>query len=117
MLHVELKGAEALWAVHGSFHIPLVNVTHAGTDKPPSFWESLRLIGVNAGWLKMAGTFLYHGELCFFDYAGYEHVLVVDVTESNFKHLFVALDAPDTPETAARRINAALLRGGASPEA
>ena len=95
MLHVELKGAEALWAVHGSFHIPLASVARAGTDKPPSFWESLKLIGTGAGRLKMAGTFLYHGEVCFFDYAGDERVLVIDVTDSNFKHLFVAIDAPE----------------------
>jgi hypothetical protein len=108
MLHIELKGAEVLWAVHGSFHIPLANVTGAGTDKPPSFWETLKLIGTGAGRLKMAGTFLYHGEVCFFDYAGDERVLVIDVTESNFKHLFVAVDAPDTAEAAALRVNGAL---------
>ena len=114
MLHVELKGAEVLWAVHGSFHIPLANVTRAGTDKPPSFWETLKLIGTGAGRLKMAGTFLYHGEVCFFDYAGDERVLVIDVTESNFKHLFVAVDAPDTAEDAVQRITDALSSRGAA---
>jgi hypothetical protein len=114
MLHVELKGAEVLWAVHGSFHIPLANVTRASTDKPPSFWETLKLIGTGAGRLKMAGTFLYRGEVCFFDYAGDERVLVLDVTESNFKHLFVAVDAPDTAEAAVQRINEALASRGAA---
>ena len=107
-LHVELKGLEVFWAVHGSFHIPLANVTGAGTTKPPSFWESLKLIGTGAGSLKMAGTFLYHGDVVFFDYAGTEEVLVVDLTGGRYKHLFVHVDAPDTPEAAAQRIQAAL---------
>lgn len=107
-LHVELKGAEVLWAAHGSFHVPLENVKGAGIDKPPSFWESLKLIGTGAGKLKMAGTFLYHAEVVFFDYAGDERVLVIDLAESNYKHLFVAVDAPDTAEAAAQRITQAL---------
>jgi hypothetical protein len=107
-LHVELKGLEVFWAVHGSFHIPLANVTGAGTTKPPSFWESLKLIGTGAGSLKMAGTFLYHGDVVFFDYAGNEAVLVVDLTGGRYKHLFVHVDLPDTPEAAAQRIQAAL---------
>ena len=84
------------------------HVKGAGTAKPPSFWESLRLIGTGAGKLKMAGTFLYHGEVVFFDYAGDENVLVIDLVENNYKHLFVHVDPPDTPEAAAARIQAAL---------
>jgi hypothetical protein len=107
-LHVELGGVEVFWAVHGSFHVPLASVTDAGTTKPPSFWESLKLIGSNLPSLIMAGTFLYHGDLVFFDYSGSETVLVVDLTGSRYKHLFVHVDAPDTPEAAAQRIRAAL---------
>jgi hypothetical protein len=103
-LCIDLKGAEALWAFHGSFRIPLQHVKGAGTAKPPSFWESLKLIGTGAGRLKMAGTFLYHGEVAFFDYAGDENVLVIDLGENNYKHLFVHVDPPDTPQAAAARI-------------
>jgi len=109
-LHVELSGADVFWAVRGSFHIPLANVTGAGTAKPPSFWESLKLIGSNLGSIKMAGTFLYHGDVVFFDYANEDAVLVVDLTGSRYKHLFVHVDSPDTPEDAARRIQAALAK-------
>ncbi len=110
-LHVELKTMDVfLWAVHGSFHIPLANVTGASTTKPPSFWESLKLLGTNAGSLKMAGSFVYHGEVVFFDYSGPDDVLVVDLT-GGYKHLFVHVDAPDTPEAAAQRIVAALAAG------
>jgi hypothetical protein len=104
MVCVDLKGADVLWACHGSFRIPLEHVKGAGTTKPPSFWESLKLIGTGAGRIKMAGTFLYHGEVVFFDYAGDENVLVIDLGENNYKHLFVHVDAPDTPEAAAARI-------------
>jgi len=108
-LHVELsKVDQFLWAIHGSFHIPLTSVTGASTAKPPSFWESLKLIGTNAGSLKMAGTFVYHGDVVFFDYAKDDMVLVVDLVGSNYKHLFVHVDPPDTPEAAAERIRAAL---------
>jgi hypothetical protein len=107
-LHVELKGIDVFWAVHGSFHIPLASVTGASTTKPPSFWESLKVIGTNAAPLKMAGTFVYHGDVVFFDYSGHEEVLVIDLTGGRYKHMFVHVDAPDTPEAAAQRITAAL---------
>jgi hypothetical protein len=109
-LHVELKRIEMLWAVHGSFAIPLSNVSAASIDKPPGFWSAIRLIGTGAYPLKAAGTFLYHDEVVFFDYQGKDDVLVIDLVPgaSNYKHLFVHVDEPDTPREAARRINAAL---------
>ena len=112
-LIVELKGTEVLWACHGSFRIPLEHVKGAGTAKPPSFWESLKLIGTGAGKLKMAGTFLYHGEVVFFDYQGDESVLVIDLKPgtSSYKHIFVHVDPPETPEAAAQRIDDALSKG------
>ena len=113
-LYIELKATEVLWACHGSFRIPLEHVKGAGITKPPSFWESLKIIGTGAGRLKMAGTFLYHGEVVFFDYAGDENVLVIDLIENNYKHLFVHVDPPDTPEAAAARIQAQLAPAPAS---
>jgi hypothetical protein len=108
---VELSTWDKVWSVHGSFAIPLANVTGASVDKPPSFWESLKLIGTNSPWpFKMAGTFLYHGETVFFDYQRDDNVLVIDLKQgaSPYKHLFVHVDDPDTPDAAARRINGAL---------
>jgi hypothetical protein len=109
-LHVELGGWEALWAFHGSFAIPLANVVHASTDKPPAYFSSLRLLGTGAGSLKRAGTYLYHGETVFFDFSREDNVLVIDLAPnaSRYRHLFVAVDPPDTPAAAAERINAAV---------
>ncbi|HEY0615084.1 MAG TPA: hypothetical protein VGC96_10605 [Candidatus Elarobacter sp.] len=112
-VHVELSGWDAVWAVHGSFAIPLENVTGATTEKPPGFFESLKLIGTGSIWplpVKMAGTFLYHGEVVFFDYQREESVLVINLAPgtSRYKHLFVHVDEPDTPEAAAARIDAAV---------
>lgn len=105
-LRVELSGFDPLWAIHGSFAIPLRNVAGASTAKPPSFWSSLKLIGTNAPPLKMAGTFLYHGETVFFDYRGNEDgVLAIDLTGGTYRHLFVHVD---DPEADAARISAAL---------
>jgi hypothetical protein len=108
-LCVELSTFDQVLSVHGSFTVPLRHVAGARTTKPPSFWESLKVIGTNWPWGKMAGTFLYHGEAVFFDYAGNEDaVLVIDLSTGNYKHLFVHVDAPETPEAAAERINSAL---------
>jgi hypothetical protein len=120
-LNVELSTWDKLWAAHGSFAIPLANITGASVDKPPGFWESLRLIGTGSPWpFKMAGTFLYHGETVFFDYQRDDNVLVIDLRPgaSAYKHLFVHVDEPDTPEAAAERINAALAAttGSGAPQ-
>ncbi len=116
-LVVELTGWDKFWAVHGSFRIPLASVAGASTTKPPSFWKSLKLIGTNAGALKMAGSYLYHGEVVFFDYQGDENVLVIDLAEgaSKYTHLFVHVDAPDTPEAAASGITLALAGASSRP--
>ena len=115
-LHIELSGWDKLWAVHGSFAIPLENVARASTEKPPSFWESLKIIGtasIPPLPFKMAGTFLYHGEVVFFDYQGDESVLVIDLKPgaSSYKHIFVHVDQPDAPDAAAQRIGDALPAG------
>ena len=110
-LHIELSNWDKFWAVHGSFAIPLTNVAGASVEKPPSFWESLKLIGTGSPWpFKLAGTFLYHGETVFFDYQCEDTVLVVDLAEgsSQYRHIFVHVDPPDTPHEAAARIGNAL---------
>ena len=112
-LRIELSGWDKLLAVHGSFAIPLENVAGAGVAKPPGFFETLKLIGTGSPWpFKMAGTFLYHGETVFFDYQRDDRVVVIDLKPgaSSYKHIFVHVDEPDTPEGAAERINAALGR-------
>jgi hypothetical protein len=114
-LIVELKSWEAVWAVHGSFRIPLDNVAGASVDKPPGFWETLKLMGTGWPWpLKMAGTFLYHGDVVFFDYQRDDNVLVIGLVPgaSAYKHVFVHVDPPDTPQAVAERINAALTARG-----
>lgn len=105
-LRVELSGWESVWAIHGSFAIPLATVRGASTAKPPAFWSALKIIGTNAPALKMAGTFLYHGETVFFDYRGNEeNVLVIDVAGTRYRHLFVHVD---DPQRDAQMISAAL---------
>jgi hypothetical protein len=108
-VHLELGGWEALWAFHGSFAIPLANIANASTDKPPSYFSSIRVLGTGAGPLLRAGTFLYHGDTVFFDFSHEDRVLVIDLVPgaSNYAHLFVHIDGPDTPALAAERINAA----------
>lgn len=110
-LSVELSTWDMIMSVHGSFTIPIENVTGASLDKPPSFWESLKLFGTESMLpLKMAGTFRYHGETVFFDYQREDAVLVINLAPgaSAYKHLFVHVDEPDTPEEAAARITAVL---------
>ena len=115
-LHVELPPLDVVWSMHGSFAIPLANVRGASTTPPPSFWSALRLLGTNAPGLKMAGTFIYHGETVFFDYQGREdNVLVIEPASGAYKHIFVHVDDPAAD---AARINAALAREtGSNPTA
>ncbi|HEX3465908.1 MAG TPA: hypothetical protein VHS78_17810 [Candidatus Elarobacter sp.] len=109
-LRIEFTTWEKVLAVHGSFTIPLENVAGASVEKPPGFWDVLKVIGTDSPWpFKMAGTFLYHGEVVFFDYQREDAVLVIDLKPgaSNFKHIFVHVDEPDTPADAAARVLAA----------
>ena len=110
-VYVDLYNWDKMWSVHGSFAIPFDNIAGASTEKPPSFWESLKLIGTASPLpYIMAGTFLYHGECVFFDYQREDALLVIDLKQgtSNYKHLFVHVDEPERPEAVAKDINAAL---------
>jgi hypothetical protein len=108
-LHIELSTLDKVFSVHGSFSIPLVHVGGASTQKPPGFWESLKVIGTNWPWGLMAGSYLYHGGAAFFDFHGNEAaVLVVDLVSEHYKHLYIHVDEPDTAQAAAARITAAL---------
>lgn len=114
VLHVELSTRDKIMSVHGSFAIPLENIAGASAEKPPGFWESMKLLGTNSPLpLKLAGTYLYHGECVFFDYQRDDAVLVIDLKQgaSNYKHLFVHIDEPETPQAVASAINAALGAG------
>jgi hypothetical protein len=110
-LRIEFTTLDKILAVHGSFTIPLENVAGASAEKPPGFWDALKFWGTASPWpFKMAGTFLYHSEVVFFDYQREDAVLVVDLKPgaSSYKHIFVHVDEPDTPAAAAARIAAAL---------
>jgi hypothetical protein len=112
VLRVELSTIDKVFAVHGAFAISLAHVTGASTVKPPAFWESLKIIGTNWPWGKMAGSYLYHGDAAFFDYHGNEAaILVVDLASEGYKHLYVHVDPPSSPQSAAAAINAALAGG------
>jgi hypothetical protein len=109
-VRIELTTLDKILAVHGSFTIPLASIAGASVEKPPGFWDALKFLGTQSPWpFKMAGTFLYHSEVVFFDYHGEDGVLVVDLEPgaSSYKHIFVHVDEPDTPEDAAARILAA----------
>jgi hypothetical protein len=113
-LGIAFTTLDKILAVHGSFTIPLENVAGASVEKPPGFWDALKFWGTQSPWpFKMAGTFLYHGEVVFFDYQREDAVLVVDLKPgaSSYKHIFVHVDEPDTPAEAAQRITAALSPG------
>ena len=115
-LRIELSMPDKVLSVHGSFAIRLAHVTGASTQKPPGFWESLKLIGTIWPWGKMAGSYVYHGDSAFFDFHGDEAaVLVVDLTSEGYKHLYIHIDAPDAPDAAATRITAALASAPRSP--
>jgi hypothetical protein len=108
-LHVDLSHIDKVLALHGSFAIPLANITGVSTTKPPGYWSSIKLLGTDLPWGKMAGSFLHHDEMVFFDYRGTEAtVLVIDLSESRYRHLFIHVDEPDTPTAAAERILAAM---------
>ena len=110
-LRIHFTTWEVVLSVHGSFTIPIENVAGASVEKPPGFWDALKFLGTQSPWpFKMAGTFLYHGEVVFFDYQREESVLVIDLKPgaSRYKHIFVHVDEPDTPDAAAGRILGAI---------
>ena len=82
--------------------IPLADIVGVETnpEQVGKWWHGIKLMGTDVPGLFAAGTFLYHGELVFWDVRHPDHTIVVSLAHELYKKLIVEVAEPAS--TAAR---------------
>jgi hypothetical protein len=92
----EVEGFDKFWAMKSRVEIPVAHITAVEFD-PESvgrWWHGLKLIGSSVPGLFAAGSFMYHGELVFWDVRDTSRTIVVSLNHEHYKKLIVEVDNP-----------------------
>src|SRR5262249_22370811 len=105
----KVEGLHQLWAFRSELEIPLAHIT--GVEADPglvgTWWHGVKLMGTDVPGVFAAGTFLYHGELVFWDVRHPDRTIIVSLTHERYKKLIVEVE---NPVTAAAMLRDALAR-------
>jgi len=95
-LHLQVMGADKLWALKSSLEIPLRHI--AGVRADPSvahgWYHGIRLPGTNLPGVITAGTFYQHGNWVFWDVHHPENTIVIDLHDERYSALIVEVANP-----------------------
>ncbi len=98
----EVEGMHQLWAFRHWIEIPLTNILDVAIDPDQvgRWWHGWKLVGTVVPGFFAAGTFIYHGELVFWDVRDPEKTIVVLLDHERFSKLIIEVDDP--PSVVAR---------------
>ena len=107
-----VEGLHQLWALRSELDIPLPHILDVefNPEQVGRWWHGFRLMGTEVPGLFAAGTFVYHGELVFWDVRHPEQTIVVSLAHERYKKLIVEVA---NPAATAERLRAAIGRGTA----
>ena len=94
----KVEGLDKLWALRSTLDIPLIHIVGVGIDPEQvgRWWHGIKVMGTDVPGLFAAGTFLYHGELVFWDVRHPEQTIIVSLAHERYKKLIVEVDDPTT---------------------
>jgi hypothetical protein len=101
----EVEGADKLWSMRSRLEIPLSHVTSIDHDPQQvgRWWHGFKLMGTDVPGLFAAGTFLFHGDLVFWDVRHPELAVVVSLNHERYKKLIVEVEDPQAVVDTVRR--------------
>lgn len=109
-VHITLKLADEVLALHGSFEIPYTHIDEASSEAPDSaagFFKGVK-IGTNIPGVKTAGTFITASGTMFYDYTTGDRCLTLRLNHEHYREVVVEVDGDQDPSSLARSINARL---------
>jgi hypothetical protein len=108
----KVEGLDRLWAFRSELDIPLAHITAVDADPEQVriWWHGFKLLGTDVPGLFTAGTFLYHGELVFWDVRHPEQTITVSLAHERYKKLIVEVE---NPVSTAAMLREAIAGGGA----
>ena len=92
----EIEGWDKLWALKGHLEIPLAHITgvRADPDAAKGWWHGLRLPGADIPGVLVAGSFLRHGRMIFYDVHDPSQAIVVELDHEDYDRLVVEVRDP-----------------------
>jgi hypothetical protein len=102
----EIEGLDKLWSLRSRLEIPLAHVTgvEANAAQVGRWWHGLKLWGSDVPGLFAAGTFVYHGELVFWDMREPARTIIVSLDHERYKKLIVEVADPAAVTMQLRRL-------------
>jgi hypothetical protein len=99
VFHVE--GLHKLWALRSSLEIPLAHVmaVEINEQQVGNWWHGFKLLGTEMPGVLGAGTFVYHGQMVFWDVRDPDKTIIISLEHEFYKKLIV--EVADPPATAA----------------
>jgi len=91
-----VEGLHKLWAMRSQLEIPLAHITSVDVNhvQVGEWWHGFKLIGTDVWGVFAAGTFIYHGELVFWDVRRPENTIIVSLDHERYKKLIVEVENP-----------------------
>jgi hypothetical protein len=92
----KVEGLHQLWALRSELEIPLAHITgvEADPNQVGTWWHGFKLMGADIPGVFAAGTFLYHGELVFWDVRHPDRTIIVSLAHERYKKLIVEVENP-----------------------
>jgi len=99
-----VEGLDKLWAFRSELDIPLSHI--AGVEADPEqvgrWWHGIKVMGTDVPGFFAAGTFIYHGELVFWNVRHPEQTIIVSLAHERYKKLIVEVENPVSTATMLR---------------
>ena len=94
LFHVE--GLHRLWAFKSGLEIPLAHVTavEINNQQVGNWWHGFKLFGTEMPGILGAGTFVYHGQMVFWDVHDPKKTIIIALEHEFYKKLIVEVADP-----------------------
>ncbi len=107
VFHVE--GLHRLWTFRSRLEVPLAHVTSVeiNHEQVGNWWHGFKLLGTEMPGVLGAGTFVYHGQMVFWDVRDPGKTIIISLEHEFYKKLIVEVG---DPSATAAMLQAALQR-------
>ena len=104
-----VEGLHKLWALRSELDIPLAHIVgvEINHDQIGQWWHGFKLFGTDVQGVFAAGTFVYHGELVFWDVRDPDSTIIVSLDHERYKKLIIQVA---DPAASAAKLQAAIAR-------
>ena len=107
LFHVD--GLHRLWAFRSRLEVPIAHLTSVeiNHEQVGNWWHGFKLVGTEVPGLLGAGTFVYHGQMVFWDVHDPKKTIIISLEHEFYKKLIVEVA---DPSATAATLQAALRR-------